>query len=59
MKEELPTPLYFSFHGITSVLKMTAPKYQEVWIIRITVIHRLFLLYVELVIILPNAIVIL
>ena len=30
MKEELPDPLYFSFHGVTSVLKMTAPKYVEV-----------------------------
>lgn len=30
MQEELPQPLYFSFHGMTSFLKMTAPKYVEV-----------------------------
>ena len=30
MKEELSDPLYFSFHGVTSVLKMMAPKYVEV-----------------------------
>ena len=30
MREELPTPLYYSFHGVASTLKMTAPKYAEI-----------------------------
>lgn len=30
MKEELPIPFYYSFHGVTSTLKMTAPKYIEI-----------------------------
>lgn len=30
MKEELPNPLYLNFHNVTSVLKISAPKYQEV-----------------------------
>lgn len=32
MKEELPNPLYLNFHNVTSVLKISAPKYQEVGI---------------------------
>ena len=30
MQEETNTPLYFSFHGITSTLHLAAPKYQEI-----------------------------
>lgn len=30
MQEELPNPLYLNFHSVTSVLKMPAPKYQEI-----------------------------
>lgn len=30
MQEEVPSSLYFSFHGLTSSLRLTAPKYQEI-----------------------------
>ena len=30
MREELPIPFYYSFHGVTSTLRMTAPKYGEI-----------------------------
>ena len=30
MQEEVPSPLYYSFHGVTSSLRLTAPKYQEI-----------------------------
>ena len=30
MQEEIAMPLYFSFHGVASALRLTAPKYQEI-----------------------------